>query len=100
MYASPIWLFGDFKVVVKVVKRDGSVEEFAREKLVTSLLKAGSDLRTARELADRVEEHFAGRDEVKSEEIRSKVLELLREKDVKLYENWIVYDRAVKKRRL
>jgi transcriptional repressor NrdR len=98
MYVSPILLVGDFKVVVKVVKRDGSAEEFAREKLVTSLLKAGSDLRTAREVADRVERHFAGRNEVKSEEIRSKVLELLKEKDVKLYENWVVYDRAVKRR--
>lgn len=85
-------------MVVKVVKRNGSVEEFAREKLVTSILKTGSDLRTARELAEEVERHFAGRDEVKSEEIRSKVLELLKEKDVRLYENWIVYDRAVKKR--
>jgi len=85
-------------MVVKVVKRNGSVEEFAREKLVTSILKTGSDLRTARELADEVERYFAGRDEVKSEEIRSKVLELLKERDVRLYENWIVYDRAVKKR--
>lgn len=85
-------------MVLKVVKRDGRIEEFAREKLVTSLLKAGVDLTTARELTGRIEEEFTGREEVKTEELRTRVLELLREKNIKAYENWVVYDRAVKKR--
>ncbi|MEM0084240.1 MAG: ATP cone domain-containing protein [Candidatus Methanomethylicia archaeon] len=85
-------------MVLKVVKRDGRIEEFAREKLVTSLLKAGVDLTTARELTGRIEGEFTGREEVKTEELRTRVLELLKENNVKAYENWIVYDRAVKKR--
>ncbi len=85
-------------MVRRVVKRSGRAEEFAREKLVVSMLKAGADLATARELAGRIEEEFAGKDEVRTEEIRSRVLELLKEKNAEWYENWIVYDRAVKKR--
>jgi len=85
-------------MVLKVVKRDGRIENFAREKLVASLLKAGAGLSVARELADKVEEEFSGRMEVKTEELRTRVLELLRERDIKAYENWLIYDRAVKKR--
>lgn len=81
-----------------VVKRSGRTENFAREKLVASLLKAGADLHTARELATRIEEEFAPREKANTEELRSRVLELLKERNLKVYENWLVYDRAVKKR--
>ncbi|MEM2136652.1 MAG: hypothetical protein QXI93_01705, partial [Candidatus Methanomethylicia archaeon] len=64
----------------------------------TSLAKAGADLHTARELATRIEEEFAPREKANTEELRSRVLELLKERDLKVYENWLVYDRAVKKR--
>lgn len=83
---------------MKIIKRDGRVEEFAREKLVTSLLKAGLGLTTARELADIIEREFTGREEIRTEDLRGRILELLKEREVKAYENWLVYERAVKKR--
>ncbi len=89
---------GDRRLVRKVIKRRGTVEEYAVEKLVTSMLKAGADLKTAREIARRIEEELAEKEEVRSEELRSRVLELLKERNREWYENWVVYDRAVKKR--
>ncbi len=84
--------------MISVVKRNGNMEEYAREKLVTSMLKAGTNLNLAREIATRIENEVATRERVTTEEIRDKVLEELKIKDPTAYENWLLYDKAVKKR--
>ncbi|MCS7385275.1 MAG: ATP cone domain-containing protein [archaeon GB-1867-005] len=84
--------------MIKVVKRNGRVEEFAREKITVSCLKAGADIETAREIARRIEEELIKKERISTNELRSKVLEMLKEKNPKWHENWLVYDRAVKKR--
>lgn len=83
----------------KVVKRDGREEPFIREKLVTALVKAGAEVKVAREIAQRLEERLREKETVTTREIREMALEELRRHDPEAVENWLFYDRAVKKRR-
>jgi 2-phosphoglycerate kinase len=86
---------------VKVRKRDGRLEEFVPEKLVVSALKAGATPEAARKIAlivtARVLEE--GKEEVSAKELTRMMLELLRRENEEWYRNWIVFDRAVKRRR-
>ncbi|OKY78613.1 MAG: ATP cone domain containing protein [Candidatus Methanohalarchaeum thermophilum] len=82
--------------MTKVIKRNGSVEPFIYEKIVTSILKAGADLEIARKVADNIQAGIEERDEVKSAEIREMVLSRLKEKNKKWHDNWIKYDRFAK----
>ena len=84
--------------MVVVIKRDGSKEEFIKEKVVVSCLKAGATLEAARAIADEVEKRVSGLEAISSRELRSMVLELLRARNEEWYENWLTYDRAVKRR--
>lgn len=81
----------------RVVKRDGSLEEFITEKIVVSCLKAGAPSDVARRIAGEVERRAY--EKMRTDEIRETVLELLREENPEWEKNWIVYDRAVKRRR-
>jgi len=83
----------------KVVKRDGREEPFIREKLVTALVKAGAEVKVAREIAQRLEERLRVKEAVTTREIREMALEELRRHDPEAVKNWLFYDRAVKKRR-
>jgi len=83
---------GDF--MVKVLKRDGRSEDFIVEKVVVSVVKSGAPAEIAREIAQKIEV----REGMSTREIKSTVLEALREKDPEWEKNWLVYDRAVKKR--
>jgi len=84
-----------------VVKRDGSREEFAPEKIVVSCLKAGATLEASRKIAKIVEAKLleANVTEVSAKELTRMVLELLRKENEEWYRNWIIFDRAVKRRR-
>ncbi|MFQ6075227.1 MAG: ATP cone domain-containing protein [Candidatus Bathyarchaeia archaeon] len=81
----------------KVVKRDGSLEEFITEKISVSCLKAGAPTDVARRIAMEVEKKAY--EKMTTAEIRETVLEMLRRENPEWAENWIVYDRAVKRRR-
>ena len=81
--------------MVKVKKRDGRREDFVVEKVVVSMVKSGAPADVAREIAKNIEaEVYEG---MLTKEIKSKLLEELREKNPEWEENWLVYDRAVKK---
>ena len=86
---------------ITVVKRDGSKEPFMYEKVVVSCLKAGATLDAARRIATKVLARLISEDrkEVTAKELTRWILELLREENEEWYRNWIVFDRAVKRRR-
>uniref|UniRef100_A0A7J3X7Q9 ATPase n=1 Tax=Thermofilum pendens TaxID=2269 RepID=A0A7J3X7Q9_THEPE len=87
-------------MAIVVVKRDGSREEFAPEKIVVSCLKAGATLEAARRIAKIVEGDLLRRrvQEVTTRELMREVLSLLKEENEEWYRNWIIFDRAVKRR--
>ena len=82
--------------MVDVVKLDGRREPFVREKVIVSALKAGAPLNEARAIGEAVER--VAYDGMPSGEIRRRVLEHLRDRNPEWEENWLMYDRAVKKR--
>ena len=86
---------------IYVVKRDGSREEFAYEKVVVSCLKSGATLDAARKIAKIVEAEIlkSGKNEITAKELTRMVLELLRNENEEWYRNWIIFDRAVKRRK-
>jgi transcriptional regulator NrdR family protein len=86
---------------IVVVKRSGSKEEFILEKIVVSCLKAGATLEVARKIAKIVEAKLLEQDvkEVSAKDLTKMILELLEKENEEWYRNWIVFDRAVKKRR-
>jgi len=76
---------------MRVKKRNGGEEEFIREKIVVAVVKAGGSLENARAIAKEVENVFAARDAVTTEEIKREVLNRLKNRDVKAYQNWLSY---------
>ena len=86
---------------IYVIKRDGSREEFAYEKIVVSCLKSGATLDAARKIAKIVEAEIlkSGKNEVTAKELTRMILELLRKENEEWYRNWNIFDRAVKRRR-
>lgn len=86
---------------IVVVKRDGKREEFSLEKIVVSCMKAGAPLDVSRKIARIVECDLLSRGvtEVTTKELMRNVLSLLRKENEDWYHNWIVFDRAVKKRK-
>ena len=89
------------RLAITVVKRDGSKEEFVPEKIVVSCLKSGATVEAARKIAKIVEARLLekGASEVSAKELTRMILELLKKESEEWYRNWIVFDRAVKRRR-
>lgn len=87
-------------MTITVVKRDGSREEFAPEKIVVSCLKAGATLEAARRIAKIVEGDLLRKrvQEIATRDLMKEVLLLLKEESEEWYRNWIIFDRAVKRR--
>ena len=83
-----------------VVKRDGSEEEFIPEKIVVSCLKSGATILTARNIAKIVEARILEKklEKITSKELTGWILELLKKENEEWYRNWIIFDRAVKRR--
>jgi len=88
-------------LAITVVKRNGSKEEFVPEKIVVSCLKSGATVEAARKIAKIVEAKLLekGALEVSAKELTRMILELLKKENEEWYRNWIVFDRAVKRRR-
>lgn len=66
---------------IKVQKKDGQLEDFSRSKVVESVIKSGATSEQAENITQKVEgwaQAAAVNGVVKSSDIRSKVLELLR----------------------
>ena len=83
---------------MKVLKQNRRSEEFIPEKIVASIVKAGAPVEIAREIAKHAEEKFSSVPEVRSEEIREFTLSELKERHSEAYENWVSYERLVKKK--
>jgi len=88
-------------MAIVVVKRDGSREEFVPEKIVVSCLKAGASLEVARKIAKIIEGRLLdqGVKEITTKDLARMILELLKRENEEWYRNWIIFDRAVKRRR-
>jgi transcriptional regulator NrdR family protein len=75
-----------------VIKKDGSRENFKRDKIVKSIGNAAKrvtiDNKKAKEIAERVardvEDNFRDRDEVRSRDIRDRVLKALEREEKKV----------------
>ncbi len=86
---------------VVVVKRDGRREPFIYEKVVMSCIKAGAPPEVARKIATKILARLIVEDrkEVTARELTRWILELLKQENEEWYHNWIIFDRAVKRRR-
>lgn len=86
--------------MIKVIKRDGSEEEFVVEKIVVSCLKAGATPEVARNIAKIVEARILEKklEKVNAKELTAWILELLKKENEEWYRNWLVFDKAVKRR--
>jgi len=86
---------------ITVVKRDGSKEEFIPEKIVVSCLKAGAPVDVARKIAKIVEAKLLEQNvkEVSARELTRMILNLLKKENEEWYRNWIIFDRAIKRRK-
>lgn len=86
--------------VVKVLKRDGSEEEFVPEKIVVSCLKAGATVDVARKIAKIIEGRILDRglEKVNALDLTKWILELLKKENEEWYRNWLVFDKAIKRR--
>ncbi len=82
--------------MIMVKKHDGRKEEFVPEKIVVSAIKSGSSPEYARTIAQDIEK--SAKDGITTQEIKTRVLSMLKSKNPEFERNWIVYDTAVKKR--
>ncbi|OYT28877.1 MAG: ATP-binding protein [Thermofilum sp. ex4484_82] len=82
--------------MVKIIKVDGSSEEFDKNKIIQSCIKAGATEKAAREIADEVEKKV--KEGTRTTQIRRMVLKRLRAKNPEWADNWEFYDRIVKGR--
>ncbi len=82
---------------MKVKRRDGSEEEFVREKIVVAIVKAGGRPDIARAIASEIENMFASRSSVASAEIRKEVLSRLQQRDMNTYNTWLDYEKSQNK---
>ncbi len=87
--------------MIEVVKRDGRREPFVYEKVVVSILKTGADIDVARKIAKIIEGELLANDikEISAKELTKRILELLKKENEEWYKNWIIFDRAVKRRK-
>ncbi|MFB6470529.1 MAG: ATP cone domain-containing protein [Vulcanisaeta sp. AZ3] len=85
-------------MVTKIIKRDGSEEDFIVEKLIVSILKSGAPIDVARRIARKIECQFFDTDKVSAKDLTKAILTELKKTNEEWYRNWIVFDRAVKRR--
>jgi len=83
---------------MKIRKRNGKREDFIREKIVVSVLKAGGNIRRARNIARQVERVVSRSSAATTRQIRTEVLDRLRSRDAKAYRGWLAYDKQYKRR--
>ncbi|MHA1709801.1 MAG: ATP cone domain-containing protein [Candidatus Baldrarchaeia archaeon] len=81
---------------IKVVKMDGRVEDFNKEKIIAACQNAGASPEVAKEIAEEVSKKV--KDGISTREIRTMVLDMLEKRNPEWRDNWEFYDRIVKKR--
>jgi transcriptional regulator NrdR family protein len=80
----------------EISKRDGRSEDFIYEKIVTSAVKSGASIDVVRNIAKQIEGSI--KEGASTKEIKQMVLEALGKENPDWENNWLTYDRAVKKR--
>jgi len=80
-----------------VIKRNGRTEEFIPEKIIVSIIKVGAPADLARQIAKDIQARTRA-EKISTAEIRRIVLEDLRKSKPLLEQDWLIYERAVKKR--
>lgn len=82
--------------MIQVQKKDGSIEDFDSEKIVSGLLNAGMIDEEAEDLAGEVENWIAenGKEQITSLEIKNKVLEFLKETNPEIVEVFNSYQKS------
>ena len=80
----------------KIIKMDGTEQVFNEDKIIQSCINAGVPEDVARDIAAKVSENV--KEGTTTREIRAMVLEELEERNKEWYDNWVYYDRIVKKR--
>ena len=85
-------------MVKKVIKFDGSEEDYDREKIILSIMKAGGSRELGEKIAKAVEEKFRDVKEVTSTQIRRVILLELEKLDHDVKDSYLFYDRLVKGR--
>lgn len=78
-------------MMIKVIKKDGSIENFQREKIVRACEGCGASREDADMIASEVEEEAY--DGIKTSEIRNKILKKLKVIDPNLVKMWIEYEK-------
>ncbi len=78
-----------------VIKKDGRVEPFIKEKIVVSAIKTGADVDVARKIADKIEKH--PKKEVDTNWIRKNVLDELKLHNPDWPKRWYSYDKNIKR---
>ena len=84
-------------VKAQVVKRDGRTEEFIPEKIIVSIIKVGAPADLARQIAKDIQSKV--KDKISTAEIRRIVLEDLRKSKPLWEQDWLLYERVVKKKK-
>jgi transcriptional regulator NrdR family protein len=77
---------------MRVKRKNGNEEEFIREKIVVAIVKAGGNTEGARRIAQEVESSLATSPTITTEQIRTEVLNRLKERDAKAYQGWLDYE--------
>ncbi|MFX0195137.1 MAG: ATP cone domain-containing protein [Candidatus Hodarchaeota archaeon] len=80
----------------KIVKMDGSLQTFEKQKIINALLNAGVPEDIAFDIADKISVHIE--EGTTTREIRALLLEELQKRNEEWYDNYSFYDRIVKKR--
>ncbi|MDQ1279156.1 MAG: hypothetical protein QG670_416 [Thermoproteota archaeon] len=83
-------------VKAQVIKKDGRMEEFIPEKIIVSIIKVGATADLARQIAKDIQSKV--KDKISTAEIRKIVLEDLRKSKPLLEQDWLIYERVVKKK--
>ena len=84
--------------VMQITKRDGAMEQFIPEKIAVSCIKSGAPPEAARQISRMIENK--AKDRMATSEIRKMAMEQLRQRNPQWEQNWLLYDRAVKRKTL
>ena len=78
-----------------VIKKDGRIEPFIKEKIVVSAVKTGANIEVARKIADNIEKQ--PKKDIPSSWIRIKVLDELKLHNPDWPKRWYNYDENIKR---
>jgi transcriptional repressor NrdR len=79
----------------RVIKKDGKIEPFIKEKIVVSAVKTGASVDIARNIADKIESR--SKDDIKTSWIRKQVLDELQLHNPDWPKRWYDYDKNIKR---